>query len=769
MAYCISGLTNGVYSYTDCCGILQTGASLGESICVDSAYSGSVTGVIIYSAITCTQNCDLGPLNYSFLVTGTCYAASGTTTIQVFNGQPTYTINNEIPGGYPSQTGLGPFTFSGLSAGTYTFRINDSSGGVNEDLFVNVIVSDCFRAILYDVSGTTCGENNGSFYVSGDTTASPYSFLLYKEGNLFDVATSATQPYQFTNLSAGTYYVTMIDFGNVSANTGNAIIIPSSGTDFGFWKVDTSTCVIDKGKLAVTGTTGTGPYTYLWSNGETTQLITGLTQGSYSCTVTDSLGCQTTKSELISVVEPLGLGLVTSVNPSCFASDGSITYTLTGGSRPLYFSANTGQVGYTFDDTIVIDNLSSGSYVVTVRDANFCEIILNGFVSPQNGFTVVDTIVNNSICDQQSGSVTVQVAGQNGFYTYVLSGQSSGTILTSTSQNQFHTFNNLPNDNYILAISGSGTNCFYNSTLTIDSEQKFTISAITTNATCGQYNGEIQVNVSSGYTGTLDYFLSDGQSEPNSPLSAHTFYNIGVGTYILNVVDEAGCSVTQTVTISTTQGVIFSVNETNCTNGNNGEALVIIYQGSPPYSYTWSNNIPDGQSGNQIVGLTADTYSVQVTDNNGCISTQSFQIFCNGLLYTTYEIFTICKDGFTTTTGTQRGLHEMLNEGYMDITSGYTGCSFNSAEFISQISINGSAFTQSFYTATTLNDVPQDTLWQSTIESTLSGITEVGIYTINLLNNTLQIKSNCSGDFDPLADAPFSLGLEIVYDVTCLT
>ena len=111
----------------------------------------------------------------------------------------------------------------------------------------------------------------------------------------------------------------------------------------------------------------------------------------------------------------------------------------------------------------------------------------------------------------------------------------------------------------------------------------------------------------------------------------------------------------------------------------------------------------------------------------------------------------------------------MLNEGYMDITSGYTGCSFNSAEFISQISINGSAFTQSFYTATTLNDVPQDTLWQSTIESTLSGITEVGIYTINLLNNTLQIKSNCSGDFDPLADAPFSLGLEIVYDVTCLT
>ena len=767
MAYCISGLTNGVYSYTDCCGILQTGASLGESICVDSTYSGSVTGVIIYSAITCTENCNSGPLSYSFTVTGTCYASSGTTTIQVYNGQPTYTINNEIPGTLGFQTGLGPFTFSGLSAGTYTFRINDSSGGVNEDIYVNVIVSDCFKAKAYGASGTTCGLDNGSFYVSGDTTASPYSFLLYKDGNLFDVATSATQPYQFTNLADGTYYTTMVDYGNVSANTGSVVIIPSVGVDFGFWKVDTSTCVINKGKLAVTGVTGTGPFTYLWSNTETTSLITGLTQGSYTCTVTDSLGCQTTKSELIGVVEPIGVGLVTSVNPSCFSSDGSLTYTITGGSRPLYFSANTGQVGYTFDDTIIINNLSSGSYVVNVRDANFCEIILNGFVSPENGFTVVDTIVNNSICDQQSGSVTVQVAGQNGFYTYVLSGQSSGTILTSTSQNQSHTFNNLPNDNYVLAISGSGTNCFYNSTLTIDSEQKFTISAITTNATCGQYNGQIQVNVSTGYTAPLDYFLSDGQSNINSPFSANTFYNLNAGSYTLNVVDDAGCSVSETVTISTTQGLIISVNETNCTNGSNGEALVVIYQGSPPYSYTWSDNIPDDQSGFQIEGLSADTYTVQVTDNNGCTSKQSFQIVCNGLLYTNYEIFTICKDEFTTTTGTQRGFDEMLNEGYIDITSGYTGCSFNSAEFIAQVNINGSAFTQSFYTATTLNDVPQDSLWQSTIENILSGITEVGEYNMDILNNALQIKSNCSGDFDPLADAPFSLGLQIVYDVIC--
>jgi hypothetical protein len=115
----------------------------------------------------------------------------------------------------------------------------------------------------------------------------------------------------------------------------------------------------------------------------------------------------------------------------------------------------------------------------------------------------------------------------------------------------------------------------------------------------------------------------------------------------------------------------------------------------------------------------------------------------------------------------------MLNEGFIDITSGYTDCVFNSAVLTCNLTISGSAFTsaftETFYTATTLNDVPQDTVWQSTIDGILSGITEIGSYEINLLDNTLTITSKCSGDSDPLSDADFSLGLSIVYDVVCGT
>jgi hypothetical protein len=136
-------------------------------------------------------------------------------------------------------------------------------------------------------------------------------------------------------------------------------------------------------------------------------------------------------------------------------------------------------------------------------------------------------------------------------------------------------------------------------------------------------------------------------------------------------------------------------------------------------------------------------------------------------------LYTLCKDTFITTSGNQRGLSEMLNEGFIDITSGYTDCVFNSAELTCNLTISGSsftsAFTETFYTATTLNDVPQDTVWQSTIDGILSGITEIGSYEINLLDNTLTITSKCSGDSDPLSDADFSLGLSIVYDVVCGT
>ena len=769
---CVSGLTNGVYSFVDCCGNIQSGVSLGESICIDEAYSGSATGIYIATGVTCTQNCNTGLLSYTFTVTGICDTLSGSTTITPFGGVLPYTIDNIIPGTISAQTSNGPFTYTGLTGGTYVFRLNDSLGLQNNEAYINVFISECFVASIDDTTTTTCGLNNGTLTVNATSTNSPYNVILYKDGDVYQVTETQVLPYTFNNLSDGLYYATVFDYGSVSASTPNTLIYDSTEVSFGLWKVNTSNCVINTGKLAVTGLTGSGPFSYLWSNGETTQLITGLTQGQYSCTVTDSIGCTKTVSDTIGIALPLGLVGQTSVNPDCFASNGSITSVLSGGTAPYFYSANTGQVGYTLSDTFTLTNLGSGGYSFLVRDANFCVLNLTGYLNTQNGFRVLNLTTNNSTCDQNNGSLSVSIDGtgsQN--YLYVLSAQTGGPVYTYYGTNQIFQQNGLSNGTYDLLISGSGAPCSYTTTATINSQQKFSISASTSGSTCGQPNGVATITVNSGYTSPITYILENIDTAfindsviPATTITAETFTSLVPGNYVISVVDSEGCSVSKSFSISTTNTINFAINPTNCVGSTLGYATTSIYQGEPPFTYLWSN----GQTGNTATGLSAGTYSLLITDNNGCSDVNYFNITCVGEAISSYEIYNLCSNNFTTTTGAKRGVSEMFFEGFADITSGYTGCTISNAILTCSITINGSAYTQTFANITDIDDIPQDNVWLSAIDFILSNSNVVGNYTIDELNNTLSIESSCSGTTDSIGDSEYKLELNIEYDAVCL-
>jgi len=776
---CVSGLTNGVYSYVDCCGQLQVGASVGESICIDESYTGATSGltygIFIDSGTTCSINCSQGILSYDFQVTGTCSAATGSVIFTPFGGIPPYTIDNIIPGTLSAQTSSGDITFTGLTGSTYVFRLNDSLGLQNNELYINVIVSPCFEANIYQSSGTTCGSDNGFISVSATTTGSPYNIILYKDGNPYQSQTTNTLPYNFINLPSGIYYAKIFDYGSATANTENAVITSSTSVDYGLWKVNTSTCVIDKGKLAVTGLTGSGPFTYSWNNGETTQLVTGLTQGTYTVTVTDSLGCSTTKSETIGVAEPLVLLSSTPSNPSCFSSNGSVDFVLSGGSAPFFYSAITNEIGYTLSNTFTISNLGNGSYPVLVRDANNCEIIVYGSVGTFGGFNVTTNVINSN-CNQNNGEIQVTVQGQSGTYTYTLSGLTNGLVINTSSTNQSlvpNPFINLSNDTYLLTISGTSTACTYSNFITLTSQEKFPLTLSVTGSTCGSSDGNVEVIVGTGFTGGLTYVITDvsnqivNTSPVNSSFTALTFNNLSSGSYTISVTDGDNCTVSENFIITTSGSLVSFVNSQDCTDTELGTAEVIITQGEPTFTYEWSSNVPANQTGSTVNGLTGGSYSVIVTDSNGCKNLLYFEIKCGIQVLNSYELYSVCNDLFDTTSGNKRGFFEMLNEGFVDVTSGYTNCVLSSATFSCNVDINGSAYTQTFYTATTLNSVPSDSLWVSTIEGVLSTITDVGSYTIDLYHNTLQINSNCSGDFDPLGGADISIELAIEYNVNC--
>ena len=202
---CVSGLTNGVYTYVDCCGFTRTGASVGESICLDVTYTGSSIGVYIATGQTCTLNCNQGVLDYSFSLTGVCSAATGTIQFNPIGGVPPYTIDNVFDPTISAQTGTTQITFSGLSGGTYVFRLNDSQGIQNNELYINVTVSGCFDAKIFNASGTTCGVNNGFLQVSAATSGSPYTILLYKNGVYDSTEVATVFPHNITDLGNGIY------------------------------------------------------------------------------------------------------------------------------------------------------------------------------------------------------------------------------------------------------------------------------------------------------------------------------------------------------------------------------------------------------------------------------------------------------------------------------------------------------------------------------------------------------------------------------------
>lgn len=767
---CFSAITTGsTWSYTDCCGVLQTGYNGGLSICVDSSYS--YDGIQVYPE-SCVFPC--GALDATFSVTGVCEnIGNGAVIIQPSGGVAPYSLLNVVPGN-PALSGAssnGPFTFTSLSGGSYTWLLSDSTSPNNQELFVNIIVSDCFCGEVFDVVGTTCGNSNGTFFVSGSSTTAPYDIQIYSGDTFYQGATASFFPYQFTNFPSGLYYAYITDSGGATAHTETFSISASTNLDYGFWVVDSSSCVNNQGKLAVTGLTGQGPYTYLWSNGGTGNTITGLTQGTYSVTVSDSLGCITTKTQVVGLTPPLGLGSLSAVTPSCFTSDGSLTFTITGGTLPFYYSGSTGQVEYSNSRIFTLTNLTSGGYTLDVTDSDLCKATFGGNLSAPGGFNIVDLSVVNSNCSSSNGQINIQISGAfSNNYIYSITGTTTGFQQTQTTPAQSVSFSNLANDTYLITISGTGTNCLYSTTKTISSQNKFTVTTSLTGATCGGNNGAVLAEVGSGYTSPLDFILSDGQQILDIPFSAYTFDGLAGGNYTLTVTDNDNCSVVKTFNITSGSIIDFSLFGTDCVTGNDGTAQVVVTRGNPPFTYLWSN----GATTSSVNNLSGDTYSVTVTDSDGCTRIKYVTITCNSSVVTTYSVIGVCEQLFTTTTNTKRSMKKMLNEGFLDVTSGNTNCVLNEAVFSASVSITGSTGwvsgdTVPFYTATTLNSVPTDSQWMNTVETILSGIDEVGNVTVDYLNNTITIQSDCDGNDDPLKGAVIQISLQINYDVNCVS
>ena len=708
--------------------------------------------------------------NYIINVTGDCNNTSnGVINFIVSGGSQPYTVQWVDPVLSTDVNIVSSVTKTNLVSGTYSIRVNDSSLPENQVEFINIPVSSGVCCSILNVDNTTCSLNNGSVTGTSTTQYSSTNYSLYHGDGVFSQSATTNQDnIIFGSLTAGTYYMTVLDLGGCTGRSQNFIVEESEPLNYGLYMVPNSACGgTPIGKITITGITGQPPFTYLWDTGASGNTITGLTAGGYSVTVTDGYGCQLSKGETVVNVSQLGFGTFTSTPPTCFAADGTISLTVTGGTSPYYYSASTGDVLISYSQTYTISGLSSGGYGFSVTDAGLCQLNVSTSITSVNSMSSVSVNTTNSTCSSVNGEILISVVGGVTPYTYTLVSPGGNTTNISGSQTA-QLFSNLSSGTYSVAVSDS-SGCAYIEEVTIIAENKYTISTQVSGTTCGGSNGAVTIFTTPGYTLPLDYSIDNGVYDIiDTTLTSVTFNNLTAGNHVVSVSDANDCIQTANILILGSTPLDFSLYSTSCGTGNSGKITAFINQGETPFSFNWSNNVPNNPQQIQVSGLTGGTYSLTIVGSDGCSLSRTTTISCNATL-TSYQTYVMGSEVFNIESPTKFGLLQMLNEGFYDLTIDNTGCDLVSATFTAKVSVTPLDLTTSetFYTSTSLGDEPQDNLYYDTITQLLLSIPGVGSVTVNPLENIITIETTRGND--TLQGQEIIIDLIIEYDIICLT
>jgi hypothetical protein len=440
--------------------------------------------------------------------------------------------------------------------------------------------------------------------------------------------------------------------------------------------------------------------------------------------------------------------------------------TITGGTAPFYYSASTGDVLVSYSRTFTLSGLSAGQYNFQVTDAGLCQIFAGTTLETPGGITSVTAQGQNSTCSSTNGSITVNVVGGNSPYTYTLIYPTGNQLNVSNSQTT-QIFNNLSGGTYTVGVSDN-TGCSFLEEVTLVAQNKFTISTQVVGTSCNQNNGSVTIFTTTGATLPLDYSVDGVQNVIDTNLTAVTFNNLSSGTHVITVTDADGCVQTTNILVPSSQSLNYSLYSTSCGSGSSGKITAFITSGEPPFSFNWSDNVPNEPQQIQVSGLTAGTYSLTVVDANGCSLTKNTTITCN-TNSTSYQTYGMGAEVFNIQSPTKFGLLQMLNEGFFDLTSGNTSCDLISATFTAKVSVNPSGIvaSQNFFTSTSLVQVPTDNQWYDTIRTLLLGIPGVGNVIIDQLNNQITIET--SRNNTSLEGEEIVIDLVIDYNIICLT
>lgn len=527
-----------------------------------------------------------------------------------------------------------------MDAGNYYVHVLDAYGCVVSSPVV-VMPADPEPVISATVSDLCAVEGDFEIDVTLDTAGiAPYSYSI--DGGAFQTQTA---PFTISNLYSGTHTVEIQD----ANGCGNLVTIDIPAPIGVSASVTTEpSCNDDDGEITVTGTDGTGSYTYGISPNEPSislsgNVFTGVPSGIYTITITDTV---TTCTDEVTISVPQAIPPTFTTTPTavvtCFGDNsGAFEINVSGYSGAytyeVFDSSGTSVTGTvnanTSTNPLTVSGMTAGSFTVEITETEnpYCSAT-NGVVisSPSEVLTLTATETSNVTCDNSQGTITATASGGWGSYQYELTG--SATVAYSTN----NVFTNLSAGNYTVNVmDAEGCVASVNVDLLEPAPINATFTPSTTLLPCfGDQNASITItNVTGGQGSEFTYTLNTISPTPSTsgPQSSNVFSNLGAGTYSVTITDGYECITTSadivineptpidaSLVVATTQSCTAESTLTLSATGGTGS-----YEYSADSSFA---SILGTFSSSTTFPVPTGTYQYFVRDANGCTTNVSNEI-----------------------------------------------------------------------------------------------------------------------------------------------
>ncbi len=410
--------------------------------------------------------------------------------------------------------------------------------------------------------------------------------------------------HNYTTPGVYTSSLTVVDLNGCSATTTHPVDVRTPIT-IGSTITEPLCNGASNGNIQALPAGGFGNYTYLWNNNTSTQTLPGLTAGTYTLTVTDGV-CNSTAQFTLN--QPTALTATTSHTDAPCNGNGSATITISGGTPP-YSGVNWAGVPANGSGT---SSLPAGTWIADFRDANSCSALLQyteTITALPCGITSSTATTNVTCFGVNNGTATLNVTTTTPPQNISWSNGGTGPTIANLAPGTYtYTYSDaLPSHNFTGSVTITGPTT------------PMVVSLVTTPIACaGSNTGQATASVTSGGAPPYTYTWSGGH--PNSPVAA----NLAAGPISVTVTDGNNCTSSASGSISSqaSLNVTFTTTIDSCYRAGKGKALAHITGGNPPYTLNWSNFETDTAN----LFLIEGTYTLTVTDYNGCTTTGSATI-----------------------------------------------------------------------------------------------------------------------------------------------